>query len=217
VTPPLDRFDWERLIRETEIPPMTKLVALTLATFANGDGTRAHPGETRLAAAVGMKERAVRNHVTILRDLGLIKRVSRGGSSRRFADVYELHVPGDLRERLARHGWKLRHDGAGDEDAEADRIPVENQPKPVENHVDNPATNHDHPKKLRHARAITPARWRTSPAPRCRPPITYTNPHTKPLCRFPSYFGAVEGGRARDGPPDKTLINFDDERSAHGP
>lgn len=211
MTPPLDRFDWERLVREIGMPPMTKLVALTLATYANGDGTRAHPGETKLAAAVGIKERAVRNHIAILRDLGLIKRVSRGGSRLRLADVYELHVPDDLLDRLDRHGWKLRHAVAGEDDPEPGGPPGENTLDSAHEPVENPAPEHDHEPELRHARATTPARGRRTPAPRCRPPSLYTTPSTKPLIRFCDHYGALEGTRARDGPsarhPDHTTLS----------
>jgi DNA-binding transcriptional ArsR family regulator len=211
VTPPLDRFDWERLVREIEMPPMTKLVALTLATFANGDGTKAHPGESKLAAACGMKERGVRNHVTALREAGLLKRVSRGGSMYRYADVYELHVPDDLPEKLAGRGWKLRHGDAGDVEPD-DELALAD---PVDSPVDNRSAEHVHAPELRHGRTRTPARERRTPARPCRPPITYTKPKTKPLCNFSPYVGAVEGARVRDGPIRQDIDHFDGGGRTH--
>jgi hypothetical protein len=100
----VDRFEWERAVRALPIrPPVRKLVGLMLATYANKDGSNAHPGEDRLAADCGLTERAVRGHLAALRDdLGLIERTYRGSQSgrRKLADEYALRVPADVVARL---------------------------------------------------------------------------------------------------------------------
>lgn len=98
------KFEWTDQIRRLPIkPPIRKLVALTLSTYANGDGSHAHPGEARLAADCGIKPRSVREHLAVLRDeLGVIQRVYRGSSAgrRRAADEYQLTMPDDVVKRL---------------------------------------------------------------------------------------------------------------------
>ncbi|GGR60989.1 DNA-binding transcriptional ArsR family regulator [Nocardioides luteus] len=98
------RFDWERAIRALPLrPPVLKLVALVLATYADRDGANAHPGEDRLAEDCGMSPRSVRRHLAELRELGLIERVFKGSSYGRAkaADEYRLIVPADIQSRVA--------------------------------------------------------------------------------------------------------------------
>jgi hypothetical protein len=89
------RFVWERAIRRIEMHPTRKLIAMMLATYANKDGTNAHPGETRLAADCCIDVRSVRRHLAALRDLGLIVRttVASTKGKRGVADSYDLTVP----------------------------------------------------------------------------------------------------------------------------
>lgn len=89
---PMERFGWEQLVRRAELPATTKLVALTLATFANPGGGRVRPGERLLADCCGYKERAVREHLALLREAGLIECVFEGSRGR--AAVYQLTIPG---------------------------------------------------------------------------------------------------------------------------
>jgi Helix-turn-helix domain len=94
--PPLDRFEWERLIRELDLPPTLKCTAYALATYANGDGTKARPGVDRLAHATGLSRRSVLAALAGLETAGLIEAVTRGGGKgtpRGFASVYVLSVP----------------------------------------------------------------------------------------------------------------------------
>ena len=97
------RFDWERAIRDLPLRPyLMKLVAFALATYANQDGTRARPGEQRLAGDCGVTDRAVRTHLTALRNLGLIQSRSAGHGGRRgLADEYELSIPAAVAADLA--------------------------------------------------------------------------------------------------------------------
>ena len=84
------RFAWERALLQSGLPPMTRLVGLALATYANRDGTNARPGEDRLASACGLSPRRVREHMGALRDAGYVVRVGRGGSRTRTTDTYRL-------------------------------------------------------------------------------------------------------------------------------
>lgn len=100
----VDRFEFERAIRALPLrPPVRKLIALLLGTYADKDGSNIHPGEDRLAAEAGITARAARGHLAALRALGLIERTFIGSQSgrKRLADVYELALPADILERLA--------------------------------------------------------------------------------------------------------------------
>ena len=108
------RFDWERAIRALPIrPPLRKLVALMIATYANGNGGNAHPGEDRLAEECGITTRAVRGHLAALREVGLLVRTFNGSQSgrRRLADEYELAIPADVLSRLQEADH--RNEGSG--------------------------------------------------------------------------------------------------------
>lgn len=95
-TRPMARFDWERVVRRVDLPLPTKGVALLLATYADDKGRKVHPGEERLSRVTGINVRNTRNHVTKLRDLGLITRTSRSNRRLGKADTYRLTVPLDL-------------------------------------------------------------------------------------------------------------------------
>jgi hypothetical protein len=56
------------------MPATRKLIAYTLATYANAIGTNAHPGVARLAADCGIQPGAVKRHLGARRDAGLIFR-----------------------------------------------------------------------------------------------------------------------------------------------
>jgi DNA-binding transcriptional ArsR family regulator len=98
VTPPLDRFEWERLIRELELPSALKLTSYALGTYVNGDGRNAHPGIEGLVKATGLHRATVLRSLGRLEEYGLIKVVFRGGGKgvrRGMATVYELAAPVD--------------------------------------------------------------------------------------------------------------------------
>jgi biotin operon repressor len=95
---PMTRFEWERVILQVQMPPTTKLVALALATFANRHGENAHPGNRRLALALGISERTVERQLFWLRECGLLMQTFHGssGGRRRLASVYRLAIAEDL-------------------------------------------------------------------------------------------------------------------------
>jgi hypothetical protein len=82
-----------------------KAVALTLASYADSNGTRVFPGVARLAADLEIGYRVAGRCVVGLRELGLIelvrRAVRRGARSERDrTDEYRLTLPEDLFERL---------------------------------------------------------------------------------------------------------------------
>jgi hypothetical protein len=96
VPPPLDRFEWERLIRELQLPLAVKCTAYALATYVNGDGTNAHPGIDKLILATGSSKSTVIRTLESLESMGFILAVSRGGEKgvpKGHATVWELSVP----------------------------------------------------------------------------------------------------------------------------
>ena len=96
MAPPLSRFEWERLIRELELPSAMKLTGYALATYVNGDGSNAHPGIPGLAKATGLHRATVMRTLAQMEEAGFIKAVFRGGAKgtgRGKSTVYELAVP----------------------------------------------------------------------------------------------------------------------------
>jgi DNA-binding transcriptional ArsR family regulator len=96
------RYEWERIIRRARLGAPAKAVALAMATYADGDGSRVYPGIARLVAVTELSDRSVRGALKKLRDLGLIERTYKGGHRGVHAvtDVHRLTIPVDLLERV---------------------------------------------------------------------------------------------------------------------
>lgn len=95
-------YDWTRAIRESDLPPLARLVALTLAEFmSNSDGV-AFPSNARLTRETGLSERAVRKHLGVLVAGGWLDVVERGGvkGETRRTTRYARRFPGVALERL---------------------------------------------------------------------------------------------------------------------
>lgn len=118
------RYEWERLMRRARLKPLTKYVGMTLAQYANNDGTNAFPSVAKLARVTCLSERSVRSALTELRALGLIRRVQKGGmrGTQAVPDVHCLTIPVDFLDRFEV------------------LTPGEDDPNPpVDNSVDNPS------------------------------------------------------------------------------
>jgi hypothetical protein len=92
----MDRFEWERLIRELDLPPSVKNTAAWLATYVNAkDGTRGHPGRVKLSRATGLHPSTVTAALAALEAVGLIARDNHGGGrdKKGVAAVYGLSTP----------------------------------------------------------------------------------------------------------------------------
>lgn len=90
---PVDRFEWERIVRRVQMPSGTKYLALMLATYADQDGSRIRPGVERLALVMCVTDRTVKRSLSALRELGLIERTKQGNRHAGLADTYRLTVP----------------------------------------------------------------------------------------------------------------------------
>jgi DNA-binding transcriptional ArsR family regulator len=137
---PIESFIWQTKIAKAELPLTTKAIAMFLAHFANADGSRVRPGERLLAAITGLTERAVRQHLATLREIGLIERVEHGNSRGR-ADVYQLTLPGSaidtVPRRLDEHWNHLEPPAA----PKHRRTAATGTPDPVDEHVDKAVDN----------------------------------------------------------------------------
>lgn len=92
----VNRFDWERRLLSAELPGHLKLMGLTLAVYANRDGTNAHPGVAHLMADCSiLSDKTVRKHLADLAQRGWITRTFHGSNAGRqaLADVYSLTSP----------------------------------------------------------------------------------------------------------------------------
>lgn len=96
------RFEWERVIARIVMPEKQKLTAVLCAIHADPDGTRVRPGNPRLAAMIGCTVRTVARQMTVLRNLGLLRQVSRGGGAGGAgrATEYRLTLPENLLEAV---------------------------------------------------------------------------------------------------------------------
>jgi hypothetical protein len=100
---PCGRFEWERIVRRIVMPERVKFLALLLATFADGDGSRIRPGLDQIAAMMGRSKATTKRNMAVLRsEYGLLEEIARGGGrgARGRASEYRLVVPEDLLERV---------------------------------------------------------------------------------------------------------------------
>lgn len=96
VLKPMDRFEWERIVKRVQMPSGAKFLALMLATYADQDGTRVRPGVERLARVMCVSEPTVKRSLSTLRNLGLVERTKQGNRYAKLADEYRLTVPSTL-------------------------------------------------------------------------------------------------------------------------
>jgi hypothetical protein len=102
------RFGKVTIAGKTYSAARIKLVAHRLATYADHDGTRIHPGIARLAVDLEIEYRTVRDTLTHLRRLGLLQLVRPAAGHRR-ADEYRLTLPADLLDRDDLDVWTPTH------------------------------------------------------------------------------------------------------------
>lgn len=87
--------DWRRSFRDGRLPASTMAVGYTLAEYANGDGTRAYPGEKNLSRCVSLSERVVRRHLKALLTAGWVTQELPGFPGHHA--VYRLAIPSGTR------------------------------------------------------------------------------------------------------------------------
>lgn len=90
------RFEWERALRNADLPPTRKLVLQTLSSYANKAG-EARPSQEKIAEASGLTRRTVGIHVRAAIEEGwivrLVKGRSKGRGGKALASVYVLTIP----------------------------------------------------------------------------------------------------------------------------
>jgi DNA-binding transcriptional ArsR family regulator len=92
--------EWARLIGRARIGRERKLTALTLASYANNDGTNIHCGVSRLALDCEAAESTVRRHLAWLRNAGLVELVRPADRFRGWSDEYRLIIGPDVLEHM---------------------------------------------------------------------------------------------------------------------
>jgi hypothetical protein len=93
---PCGKHVWERHLRVAEMSIVTKGIAFLMATYSDGTGTNVRPPIEKVMQHSGLGERAVREHLSLLRGTGWLILVSpgAGGRGRRTrASVYRLSYP----------------------------------------------------------------------------------------------------------------------------
>lgn len=82
--------DWVRGVRRARLGTSTYAVALTIASYADADGSKIYPGVARLAWECEVSYTTVKRALRLLRDAGLIERVKRGNRAAGWSDRYRL-------------------------------------------------------------------------------------------------------------------------------
>lgn len=92
--------DWIDLVRRARLGPTVKLVALVIASYARGDGTRIFPGVARLAVQCEIDYRTAQRALAKLRKAGLVEVTRRGARRAGKSDEYRLIIAEDVLERI---------------------------------------------------------------------------------------------------------------------
>lgn len=94
------RFEFERAIKRSDLPPLARLIALVIASWADSDtGSIAHknqPAQSVLLEATGMSKGSFLTHRKTLLDAGWLKCDSpdRAKAQKEHAqNVYSIHIP----------------------------------------------------------------------------------------------------------------------------
>lgn len=137
-------FAWQQAIRESDLTPTERLVALMLSTWMQIDGTGAHPGISKLCAATGRRRRdTVTAALATLERKGYLECVHRGGLNAG-ASSYVARLPLDTPgAQVAGHATCL----AGD-----DACPALDTSAHPAGHLSGVSRTQDQPRARAHAR-----------------------------------------------------------------
>lgn len=99
-------YTWRAALTDSDLPAMTRHVAMTLSIYMSEKGDSAFPGARRLAHDTGLSERAVRRQLGLLVEAGWLEVVQRGGirGETRRANAYRALVPDPGRSDTGAHG-----------------------------------------------------------------------------------------------------------------
>lgn len=88
----MNKFEYQKALRGAGLTPQQYMVLMTLQTYANADGTKAHPGWDKLRVDTGLDPRTIKSAVKVLEARGFLvcteRRAVRGS-----ANVYSLTLP----------------------------------------------------------------------------------------------------------------------------
>ncbi len=90
------RWDWIGRLVESDLPPTTRLVAHTVATFADKDG-HCYPSFATIARRAGLDRRSVIRHIAVLSDSGWLMVAGRSNKHGTQSHSYMLSAPVDNR------------------------------------------------------------------------------------------------------------------------
>lgn len=91
-SPPL--FRWQRAVRDSDLPSVERLIALTLSTWMSAEDLSCHPRQETLAAACGLHIKTLRPKVKALRDAGWVSvEYDRRGEGRGTRTTYTAVFP----------------------------------------------------------------------------------------------------------------------------
>lgn len=89
-------FSWRTAVLNSDLPPTTRHVLLTLACHMNDAGESCHPSIAKLCHETGLSNRAVISHLTIAKDRGWISIGKHGFSGQRWSNNdYRISWPDD--------------------------------------------------------------------------------------------------------------------------
>lgn len=90
----MNRWGWVHKMVESELPSTSRLVAHTIASFADGKG-HCYPSFTAIAKRSGLRRSTVAHHIKILADEGWLMVVNRVSKHGKQSNSYQLITPVD--------------------------------------------------------------------------------------------------------------------------
>jgi Helix-turn-helix domain len=136
-------FRWQRSLRDSDLPPVTRHVALALSTYMNIEGGSAFPGARNLAHDTGLHERTVRRGLNELVEGEWLAVVERGGlpGEERRANRYQAVIPNPWRQATGgvRPGVPLASDTS--------TPGVRPSQQPIEQPIEQPTREEEKPKR----------------------------------------------------------------------
>lgn len=77
----MNKFAWQKRLHGVKMNPSTYRVLITIADYANADGSNAFPGEELIAKDCGVSPRTVQRNIADLKEAGWLVEESRGRKS----------------------------------------------------------------------------------------------------------------------------------------
>ncbi|MDP7305473.1 MAG: helix-turn-helix domain-containing protein [Pirellulaceae bacterium] len=103
------------VIRDTSLPPLTRLVYVALAIYADHETGECFPSQKTIADDIGIKERAVRNHLQALIDAGYVEVVKRRRQDSTILRLIDSRPAPPCRSKTVKTGTVAHQDRHGDD------------------------------------------------------------------------------------------------------